>query len=264
MTPIEEYSSVGVFYFGGRRVSAGTFVKHQHNQRGTRKRESGTDLLSRIQPEVRERLDVELLRVEDALALMPALLPVKQKGVHVRILLPLGHDPGFPGRLWDLDPHIREGIDIRWGPTVFKERLMADGRHAYRLNGKAIVPDPELAQYPLARAAGTIEIFSGEVVDRRTREPGLSQLDRLLFVRIWALGGQFPIYFSSVRTSVDVLRSGTSLKCFARSTGAAAGCFRPLLLLRSTTKGLTSSRSPVRRPTRDSAAQPADEVHRLF
>lgn len=225
MTPTEECSSVGVFYFGGRRVPAGTFVEHQRNHRATRKRELGADLLSRIQPEVRERLDVELLRVEDALALMPALLPVKQKGVHVRIILPLEHDPGFPGRLWDLEPHIREGIDIRWGPTVFSERLVADGRHAYRLNGEVIVPDPELAQYPLARAAGTIEIFSGEVVDRRTREPGLSQLDRLLFVRIWALGGQFPIYFSSVRTSVDVLRSGDLIKVLCAINWSGSGLF---------------------------------------
>lgn len=206
-------------------MPAGAFVEHQRRQRATRKRESGTDLLSRVQPEVQERLDIELLRVEDALALMPALLHVKQKGVHVRIILPLEHDPGFPGYLWDLEPYITEGMDIRWGPSVFKERLVADGRHAYRLDGESLVPDPELAKYPLAGTVGTIEIFSGEVVEGRTREPGLTQLDRLLFVRIWAVGGQFPIYFSSVRTSVDALRSGEFIKVLCAINWSGSGLF---------------------------------------
>jgi hypothetical protein len=200
-------------------------VEHQPRQKATRKRESGTNLLGRVLPEVQERLDVELLRVEDALDLMSALLQVKQKGIPVRIILPLEHDPGFPGRLWDLEPYITEGIDIRWGPAVFKERLVADGRHAYRLDGESLVPDPELATYPLTATAGTIEIFSGEVVDKRTRDPGLSRLDRLLFVRIWALDGQFPVYFSSVRTSVDALRSGDRIKVLCAINWSGSGLF---------------------------------------
>ncbi|MFQ5847177.1 MAG: hypothetical protein ACE5IQ_05810 [Candidatus Methylomirabilales bacterium] len=186
---------------------------------------SRTNLLGQLRPEVQERLDVELLRVGDGLALMPALLQVKRKGVRVRMILPLEHDPGFPERLWDLEPFLAEGIDVRWGPTVRDRRLVADGRRAYRLDGEWIKLDPKLGSRPLASTDGTVHISSGEVLDKQERRARFDRLDRILCVRIWALGGRFPLYFSSERTPVDALSPGDRIKVLFVIIWGGSGLF---------------------------------------
>jgi hypothetical protein len=145
--------------------------------------------------------------------------------MRVRVTLPLNRDPGFPERAWDLEPFLTQGIDVGWGPTVRNRRLIADGRHAYRLDGEWIVADPELGKFPLASAGGTVQIFSGKVLDKRIRDAGLSRLDRLLIVRIWALAGRFPIYFSSKRTMVDALSPGDHIKMLYVIIWGGSGLF---------------------------------------
>lgn len=200
-------------------------MRRRRSQGAAKDLGSSTTLLSQVLAKVRERLDVELLHIEECLPLMPALPKLKQRGVRVRIILPLEHDPGFPRLLWDLEPSLMEGIEVYWGPTVFKDRLVADGGQTYRLDGDWIVPDPELAKYPMTGTVGTIKILSGEVLDTRRREPGLTQLDRLVFVHIWALGGRFPIFFSSGRTAVDSLAGGDCIKVLCVINWSGGGVY---------------------------------------
>lgn len=216
---------MGVFYFGVGPIWGGAFLRRRRSQGAAKDLGSSTTLLSQALAKVRERLDVELLHIEECLPLMPALLQLKEEGVHIRITLPLERDPGFPKRAWDLEAYLSRGIDIRWGPTVSTGRLVADGRQTYRLEGEWIVQDPEMAKYPMTGSVGTIKIFSGEVLDRRRREPGLTQLDRLVFVHIWALGGRFPIFFSSGRTAVDSLAGGDCIKVLCVINWSGGGVF---------------------------------------
>jgi hypothetical protein len=200
-------------------------VGRRRRESAQRERGSRTNLLSVVEHEVEMHLDVELVHVEECLPLMPALLQAKERGVRVRIALPLERDPGFPEGAWDLEPYLSRGIDVRWGPTVRDRRLIADGRQTYRLHGEWVILAPELEESPLASGAGSVQIFSGEVLDTQSQRAGLHRLDRLLFIRIWALGGQFPIYFSSVRTSVDRLARGDCIKVLSVINWSGSGLF---------------------------------------
>lgn len=199
-----------------------------HRQRGDMKEKMARpdlDLLHLVTNEVHHQLDVELLRIDECLGVMPGLMRAKERGARVRISLPLADDPGFPGRAWNLEPYLARGIEIRWCSSIRKRRLIADGRQAYRLDagGSRLQAEPENDTFHSGE--GRLVIYSGEVLDKQPWHKSLHGLDRVVFVRIWALGGRFPILFSSKRTPVDALSAGDHIKVLLVINWSGSGLF---------------------------------------
>jgi hypothetical protein len=183
------------------------------------------NLLQLVTNEVHHQLDVELLRIDECLAVMPALMRAKERGVRVRISLPLVDDPGFPGRAWNLESYLARGIEIRWCTSIRKRRLIADGQQAYRLDAGESRVQAEPENDTFDSAEGRLEIYSGEVLDKQPWHKSLHGLDRVVFVRIWALGGLFPIFFSSERTPVDALLPGDQIEVLLVINWSGSGLF---------------------------------------
>jgi hypothetical protein len=183
------------------------------------------DLLQLVMNEVHRQLDVELLRIDECLAVMPSLMRAMERGVRVCISLRLADDPGFPGRAWHLEPYLARGIEIRWCTSIRKRRLIADGRQAYRLDAGESRVQAEPENDTFDSAEGRLEIYSGEVLDKQSWHKSLHGLDRVVFVRIWALGGRFPIFFSSERTPVDALSPGDHIRLLLVINWSGSGLF---------------------------------------
>jgi hypothetical protein len=178
-----------------------------------------------IEEQVKRELDLELPRLEECFALIPDLLRMREKGVRVCIALPFEHDPDFPERAWDLEPYLDQGIDVRWASTVHQARMIADGRQLYRVDGGLFSPDAGLENSLPTVADGQLKILSGEVLEKQSRYARFDRLDRLVFVRLWALGGRFPIFFSSERTPVDALSPGDHVKVLLVINWSGSGLF---------------------------------------
>ena len=199
-----------------------------HRQRGDMKEKMARpdlDLLHLVTNEVHHQLDVELLRIDECLAVMPSLMQAKERGARVCVSLSLADDPGFPGRAWNLEPYLARGIEIRWCTSIQKRRLVADGRQAYRLDGGGSRLQAESENDTFESAEGRLEIYSGEVLDKQPWHKSLHGLDRVLFVHIWDLEGRFPVFFSSTRTPVDALSTGDHIKVLLVINWSGSGVF---------------------------------------
>lgn len=183
------------------------------------------DLLQLVTNEVHRQLDLELLRIDECFAMMPALMRAKERGVRVCISLPLADDPGFPGRAWNLEPYLARGMEIRWCTSIQKRRLIADGRQAYRLDvgGSRLQAEPESDTFDSAE--GRLEIYSGEVLDKQPWQRSFHGLDWVVFVHLWDLEGRFPIFFSSKRSPVETLSAGNHIKVLLVINWSGSGLF---------------------------------------
>lgn len=200
-------------------------MRRQHGHMKEKMASPDLDLLQLVTNEVHRHLDVELLRTDECLAVMPALMRAKERGVGVCISLPLADDPGFPGRAWNLEPYLARGIEICWRTSIRKGRLVADGRQAYRLDAGESRLQAEPENDTFRSAEGRLEIHSGEVLCKQRWQKSLHGLDRVLFVHIWDLGGRFPIFFSSERIPVDALSTGDHIKVLLVINWSGSGLF---------------------------------------